>query len=158
MTRQLLYTLGAEFAGAPGTRSNGVAAIVDYLDGHGLATSSLVVDNGAGLSRHTRISAELLGKVLLLAAGSPLAPEFLSSLSIGGMDGTTRGRFRGHPEAGRMHLKTGRLDDVAAIAGFVHGSDGADYVTVVMLNSAGAHRGPGAELQEALLHWVYARP
>jgi D-alanyl-D-alanine carboxypeptidase/D-alanyl-D-alanine-endopeptidase (penicillin-binding protein 4) len=158
MTRQLLYTLGAEFGGAPGTQESGNAAIVDYLESHGLRTEGLVIDNGAGLSRATRISAELIGRVLLIAAASPLAPEFLSSLSLGGLDGTTRGRFRGHPEAGRMHLKTGRLDDVAAVAGYVHARDGLDYVTVVVLNTKDAHRGPGEELQEALLHWVHARP
>jgi hypothetical protein len=40
----------------------------------------------------------------------------------------------------------------------VHARDGLDYVTVVVLNTKDAHRGPGEELQEALLHWVHARP
>ncbi len=158
MTRQLLHTLGAERDGPPGTAAAGVAVIHEYLDAHGIDTSGLVVDNGAGLSRETRISAETLAGVLVAAARSPLAPEFFASLSLGGLDGTTRGRFNGHEVSGRLHVKTGRLDDVSALVGLVHARSGIDYVTVLMLNTPDAHRGPGTELQEALVRWVYELP
>lgn len=158
MTRQLLYTLGAEAAGAPARPEAGVAAIHAYLDERDLDTQSLVIANGAGLARDTRISAALLAQVLLNAARSPLAPEFLASLSLGGLDGTTRGRFDGNAVAGRMHVKTGRLDDVSALAGYIHARSGIDYAVVVMLNTPEAHRGPGEELQDALVRWVYDLP
>ncbi len=158
MTRQLLHTLGAERDGPPGAASAGVAVIHDYFDAHGISSDGLVIDNGAGLSRATRISADALAGVLVTAARSPLAPEFLASLSLGGLDGTTRGRFNGHEVAGRLHVKTGRLDNVSALAGLVHARSGVDYATVVMLNSPEAHRGPGTELQEALVRWVYELP
>jgi D-alanyl-D-alanine carboxypeptidase/D-alanyl-D-alanine-endopeptidase (penicillin-binding protein 4) len=158
MTRQLLYTLGAEAAGAPATPEAGVAAIERYLAEHGLDIGTLIVANGAGLARETRISAQLLADVLLTAARSPLAAEYLASLSLGGLDGTTRGRFNGHAVTGRMHVKTGRLDDVSALAGYVHARTGIDYVVTLMLNSPDAHRGPGEELQEALVRWIYDLP
>ncbi|MDH3417903.1 MAG: D-alanyl-D-alanine carboxypeptidase/D-alanyl-D-alanine-endopeptidase [Gammaproteobacteria bacterium] len=158
MTRQLLHTLGAERDGPPGTAAAGIAVIHEYLEAHGIESGGLVIDNGAGLSRATRISAEALTGVLLTAARSPLAPEFLASLSLGGLDGTTRGRFNGHEVSGRMHVKTGRLDHVSALVGLVHARSGVDYATVVMVNSPDAHRGPGTELQEALVRWVYELP
>ena len=158
MTRQLLYTLGAEQLEPPGTERKGVQAIHDYLVGMGLDVASLALDNGAGLSRDTRISAQLMADVLRTAYESVYMPEFLASLSLGGLDGTTRGRFDGHPEAGRMHVKTGRLDHVSALAGFVHAGSGSTYVVVAMLNAPDAHRGPGEELQDGLLHWVYGLP
>jgi D-alanyl-D-alanine carboxypeptidase/D-alanyl-D-alanine-endopeptidase (penicillin-binding protein 4) len=155
MTRQLLYTLAAEKAGAPARPEAGVVAIQDYLTGHGLDSAELVLANGAGLSRDTRVTAALLAQTLLLAARSPLAPEFLASLSIGGLDGTTRGRFNGLAAAGSLHVKTGRLDHVSALAGYVHARSGQNYVTVIIVNSPDAHRGPGEELQEALVRWIY---
>lgn len=158
MTRQLLYTLGAEAAGAPATSEAGIAAIHAYLEEHGLDATGLVVANGAGLARETRISARLLAGVLLTGARSPLAPEFLASLSIGGLDGTTRGRFNGQAVTGRMHVKTGRLDHVAALAGYVHARGGVDYAVVIFVNTPDAHRGPGEELQDALVRWVYELP
>jgi len=158
MTRQLLYTMAAEAYGAPGTEAGGIEFIKTYLRQQGLDPMTLVLDNGAGLSRRTRISATLLADVLLLAARSSFNPEYLASLSLGGLDGTTRTRFRRGAAAGNMHVKTGRLDHVSALAGYVHAASGETYVVVVMLNSPDAHRGPGEELQDALVRWVHALP
>lgn len=153
MTRQLLYTLGAERLGPPGTRLKGVEAVEAYLHAGGFDTASLVVDNGAGLSRDARISARLLVDVLHAARRSPYAPEFQSSLSLGGIDGTTRSRFNGHAAA--MHVKTGRIDHVSALAGYVRSAAGGDFVVAILVNSPEAHRGPGRELEEAVVKWVH---
>ena len=155
MTRQLLYTIGAETFGAPGTRDKGIAAIRDFLAAQGFDLASLVIDNGAGLSRNERISAGLLADILRAAHRSPYAAEFIASLSLGGLDGTTRRRFNGHAEAGRMHVKTGRLDHVAAVAGYAHSAGGKTHVVVVAANAPEVHRGPGEELQHAVLHWLH---
>ena len=157
MTRQLLFTLGAEQSAEPGTRGSGVEVIRNYLVKRGLTPESLVLVNGAGLSRDTRISAALLADVLYLAQGSPFGAEFMASMSIGGLDGTTRGRFD-EPEEGRSHVKTGRLDHVTALAGYVHAGNGKTYVVTAMVNAPDAHRGPGGELLNELISWVHALP
>jgi len=157
MTRQLLYTLGAEQSVGPGTRESGVDVIRNYLVERELSPESLVMANGAGLSRQTRISAALLADVLYLAQDSPFGAEFMASMSIGGLDGTTRGRFNG-PEEGRAHVKSGRLDDVVALAGYVHAGNGKTYIVTAMVNAPEAHRGPGGELLNELISWVYALP
>ncbi len=157
MTRQLLYTLGAEAGGVPGTRDNGVAAIRTLLAARGLDTTTLMLNNGAGLSRDERASMQFLVDLLRAAYRSPYAPEFISSLSLGGLDGTTRGRFDSSPAAGVMHLKTGRLDHVSAVAGYVSAANGRTYVVAVTMNTPDAHRGPGQELEEAVLRYVLAQ-
>ncbi len=157
MARQLLYTLAAESSGPPGTEAGGVEVIKTYLRQQGLDPGTLVLDNGAGLSRRTRISAALLADVLLLAARSPHSPEYLASLSLGGLDGTTRGRFGGAAVKGGMHVKTGQLDHVSALAGYVRAASAKTYVVVAILNAPEVHRGPGKELQDALVRWVHAR-
>lgn len=153
MTRQLVYTLGAETAGPPGTRADGAKAIRDLLASRGLDIGPLVIENGAGLSRDERISARLLVDMLRAAAASPYAAEFVSSLSLGGLDGTTRSRFNGHSAV--MHVKTGRLDHVSALAGYLRASSGRDYAVAILVNAADAHRGPGQELEEAVVRWAY---
>jgi serine-type D-Ala-D-Ala carboxypeptidase/endopeptidase (penicillin-binding protein 4) len=157
MTRDLVYTLGAEIGGVPGTREKGVAAIRLFLAQRGIDVSSLRMQNGAGLSRDERASAELLAAVLRAAYHSPFAPEFMASLSLGGLDGTTRGRFHRDNQV-LMHVKTGRLDHVSALAGYVHADSGKTYVIVVVMNSEDAHRGPGQELEEAVVRWVQSQP
>jgi hypothetical protein len=56
-----------------------------------------------------------------------------------------------------MHLKTGRLDRVSAVAGYVHAANDKTYVVAVVMNSPDAHRGPGQELEEAVLRYTLAQ-
>jgi D-alanyl-D-alanine carboxypeptidase/D-alanyl-D-alanine-endopeptidase (penicillin-binding protein 4) len=82
-------------------------------------------------------------------------PEFVSSLPLSGLDGTLRRRFRGSPMTGRAHLKTGSLDHVAAIAGYLQSRKGRRVAVAVLQNYTDVHRGPGDEVEEAVLRWLY---
>lgn len=158
MTRQLELTLGAERFGPPATPEKGRNATLELLRQHGVDVEGLIIDNPSGLSRTARLSARQLGQVLVAAWRGPYMPEFISSLALSGLDGTVRGRFRHGPETGRMHLKTGTLDHVSAIAGYVQTPDNRRFAVVVMVNAPDAHRGPGEEIQNALLSWVFSQP
>lgn len=157
MTRQLLLTLGAERRGVPGTEAAGIEVVHELLRSRGVHDGSLVMVNGAGLSRESRVSARLLIDLLDAASRGAYAPEFLASLSIAGLDGTTRNRFDGDSGNGVMHVKTGRLDHVSALAGYAHGRDNALYALAIMMNSTDAHRGLGQEVEEAVMRWLHAQ-
>lgn len=157
MTRQLLLTLGAEWAGAPGTTSKGIAAVQEWLRVNDLKFPELVLDNGSGLSRDERISARHLGELLLKAYAGPYMPEFMSALPVSAVDGTLQQRYAGDL-AGRLHLKTGSLDGVRAIAGYVLDRAGRRVVVVCLHNHPAADTAGGAAVQQALLEWVYDRP
>ena len=108
-----------------------------------------VVENGSGLSRSDRISAQALAHLLQSAYRSPLMPELMASLPIVGVDGTQK---RSHAKAvGSAHLKTGSLRDVMAVAGYVHANSGKRYVLVAVVNHANASAAKIAF--EALLDW-----
>lgn len=155
MARQLIFTLGAEKFAIPGTEEGGRWVIEDWLTSRQLNSPALKLDNGAGLSRNSRISARNLGEILRYIWQSPLMPELLSSLSLSGIDGTLANRFRNGSLTGKAHIKTGRLDNVNAIAGYLQSRLGRRYSIVALQNHTGIHRGPGEEVQEALLRWVY---
>jgi D-alanyl-D-alanine carboxypeptidase/D-alanyl-D-alanine-endopeptidase (penicillin-binding protein 4) len=57
--------------------------------------------------------------------------------------------------AGRLHVKTGRLNGVSAVAGYVDAASGQRLLVVLLVNAEQAHLGPGEELQNAFLDWVY---
>ncbi|MEO0974424.1 MAG: D-alanyl-D-alanine carboxypeptidase/D-alanyl-D-alanine-endopeptidase, partial [Pseudomonadota bacterium] len=156
MARHLLLTMGAEVFDRPATRADGVRALREWLARKGLDGAGLVVDNGAGLSREARISARQMGALLLEARRSLFVSEFIASMPLSAIDGTLRRRFESAGLVGRLHMKTGSLDHVSAIAGYAISRSGREYVVVVMSNHEGAHRGPGDELQEALIGWVVA--
>lgn len=156
MTRQLLLTIGAETFGVPGTPEKGRTAVQEWLESRGLSFPELYLDNGSGLSRDTRIAARSLGQMLLDAWDHAYMPELVSSMPISAVDGTMR-RRAGGDMAGRMHLKTGRLDDVAGVAGMVSSRSGNRYVVVIIQNDQDAHRGIGQDIQDVILRWVFDR-
>jgi len=159
MARQLLLTLGAEHAGPPGTTEKGAAVVHEWLKQRGLDFPELVLDNGAGLSRETAISARHLGQVLLAAWRGPYMSEFVSSLPISSMDGTLRKRFSDDAELeGQMHLKTGSLKNARSLAGYVLDRAGRRMIVVCLHNGPRADTAAGEAVQEALLKWVYERP
>ncbi|UCG71684.1 MAG: D-alanyl-D-alanine carboxypeptidase/D-alanyl-D-alanine-endopeptidase [Chromatiales bacterium] len=157
MSRQVFLTMGAERFGAPGTVDKARDAAAAALAERGLDFPELRLDNGAGLSRDTQISARNLARLLLAGYDSPYRSEFESSLALAGLDGTMRRRFRDDQLTGQMHIKTGRLNGVFAMAGYLRAASGRDFVVVAMQNHPQAHRGPGEEAHTALLRWVYAQ-
>ena len=111
-----------------------------------------VVDNGAGLSREARITAQALARLLQVAWASPLMPDLMASLPSSGLDGTLRRSTMGQ---GLAHLKTGSLRDVYAYAGYVHGADGQRRVLVAIVNHANARAARPA--LDALVQWAAGR-
>lgn len=135
MARNIYLTLGAY--GKPGQRENlhhAQQGILPWLQEKGLATQSLVLENGSGLSHKERISAALLGQIIREAMLGQYADQFESSLPVVGIDGTMQHRLVNHEIAGAAHIKTGTLDGVRAIAGTIDAPDGQKVVIVAILN------------------------
>lgn len=155
MARTLLLTVGAEAFGGGATPESGGRAIMNALQAQGVNTQGWVLDNGSGLSRTGRLTAQGLGAMLQQAWQSALMPEFVSSLAIAGVDGTVRRRLRADDVRGMAHLKTGSLRDVRALAGYVQGASGKRYILVSMVNHerAAAIR----PFDDALVNWLARR-
>jgi D-alanyl-D-alanine carboxypeptidase/D-alanyl-D-alanine-endopeptidase (penicillin-binding protein 4) len=96
-----------------------------------------------------------MGELLMAAFHSPVMPEFVSSLAIAGVDGTMRNRFRGTLVAGKAHLKTGTLNEVMAIAGYLLDHKDRRVVVVFFVNHPQA--GSARLAIDALIRWIYER-
>ena len=122
---------------------------------HAIGTEGLMLENGSGLSRSERIRPAQMASVLQAASASPWAPEFLSSLPIASLDGTMRKRLRGSAAAARARIKTGSLENVVAIAGFVPDASGQQCIVVAMINADLVGKGAAARAAlDALIAWV----
>jgi D-alanyl-D-alanine carboxypeptidase/D-alanyl-D-alanine-endopeptidase (penicillin-binding protein 4) len=153
MARHLLLTLGAERFGAPATLDKGAAVIEEWGRERGFDLQSVDIDNGSGLSRGTHISALQMARVLSAAYKSRFAPEFMASLPLAGLDGTLRSRMKDAP-LGSVRLKTGHIDGVSGVAGFVTGASGKTYVLVSLVNHPRADYGAGEPVHAALVSWM----
>lgn len=128
------------------------AAMQQWLKKQQLQFPELLLENGAGLSRKERISAEHLAKLLQRAASSPFYAELEASLPILGMDGTVKKRFKDNEIAGYAHLKTGSLEGVKSMAGFVQAHSGKQWIVVFIVNHPNAALAQPA--QDALIEWL----
>jgi D-alanyl-D-alanine carboxypeptidase/D-alanyl-D-alanine-endopeptidase (penicillin-binding protein 4) len=153
MARNLLLSLAARRGDAPASSSAAVIRVVEWMKTTGLDSSTLVLQNGSGLAREEKLSAAALAAVLQRAWQQPTMPEFVASLPVAGVDGTMAKRFDGSPLKGRAHIKTGSLDDVASIAGYVTARSGKRLAVVAMINHPKANEARAAFDQ--LLLWVY---
>ena len=151
MAQQLFLTLALQAQpGVPATPDGARETLLRWLiERTGPLGDEVIIDNGSGLSRLSRLSAQRLAQVLLLAWDGPLMSELMSSLPIAGVDGTLR---RARSSNGRAHLKTGSLRDVAALGGYVLSNSGRRYVFVALINHEQAREARPAI--DALLRWT----
>ena len=134
MATLLLLAVGVESNGEGATVASAEQAAMRVLSQQGINTQGWRIDNGSGLSRVGRLTAEGLASMLQVVWRSNYMPEFISSLAISGVDGTVRRRLRDDEVMGRAHLKTGTLRDARALAGYVLGASGKRYVLISMVN------------------------
>jgi D-alanyl-D-alanine carboxypeptidase/D-alanyl-D-alanine-endopeptidase (penicillin-binding protein 4) len=155
MARHLLLTMGESRFGLPATLEKGAAAIAEWGQERGIALQDINIDNGSGLSRSTHISVLQMATILSAAYHSRYAPEFIASLPLAGVDGTLRSRMKSSP-AGSVRLKTGHLDGVSAVAGYVTTAAGKTLVLVSLVNDARADGGAAEPVHAALVSWMQA--
>ncbi|MDR2032016.1 MAG: D-alanyl-D-alanine carboxypeptidase/D-alanyl-D-alanine-endopeptidase [Azoarcus sp.] len=153
IARQLLANLGRAEPPPPDMVAAGIQAARLRLSEARIDVAGLVIDNGAGLSRSARIRADSLGTLLIRAWQRPWMPEFVASLPVAGLDGTAYRRLADSPARGHAHLKTGSVNNVKAIAGYVLDQYGRRHAVVMMINHPLA--GNAHKAQDALIEWVW---
>jgi D-alanyl-D-alanine carboxypeptidase/D-alanyl-D-alanine-endopeptidase (penicillin-binding protein 4) len=152
IAEQLLKTLGAEVAGGPGSSARGVGVVEDFLEKDvGIPRGSYAMKNGSGLNDANRFSAAQLSRLLrYMWERFPLAPEYLGSLGIAGKDGTVKYRFEGSDAVGRLRAKTGTLENVSALSGYVQSVGGEKLAFSMICNDYPGRAGPVVQGLDAM--------
>ena len=143
IAEMLVKTLGAELKGAPGTWPKGLEVTTELLAELGLPRGTYQLRNGSGLNDTNRFSAHQLSTLLQAVwKRFPVASEFIASLGIAARDGTMRMRMEGTDAAGRLRAKTGTLEHVTALSGFVQSLGGERFVFSILVNDWSGKAGP----------------
>lgn len=153
MARQVFLTLATARAPPPATTAGAARAVRALLAQHRLKMPELILDNGSGLSRRERISAGSIVNLLLAADASGVRDEYASSLAVAATDGTVQRRFQNGSVGGQALLKTGTLEGVRAIAGYVIDREGRRFALAALVNHPDAGRAQAA--LDFLVQWVY---
>ena len=120
--------------GKGASMKDGIESIKSYLDKLGLNRKDYVLENVSGLTRDNRFTAKQLALVLTSIKNDFLIfPEFLSGLPIAGVDGTMKNRLKTQ-DFSLVRAKTGYLDGVVGLAGYVGRKDNSPLIFVFMFN------------------------
>jgi D-alanyl-D-alanine carboxypeptidase/D-alanyl-D-alanine-endopeptidase (penicillin-binding protein 4) len=118
LTGELLTRELAAHAGKAGTTANGLAVIRDSLTRLGLPTAGLHMVDGSGLSRDNRAPCSLELATLALMS-KPRFAWIRKGMSVAGEHGTLANSLKGTPLQGKLVAKTGSLNGVSGLTGFV---------------------------------------
>ncbi|MFH1263039.1 MAG: D-alanyl-D-alanine carboxypeptidase/D-alanyl-D-alanine-endopeptidase [Pseudomonadota bacterium] len=150
IAEMLLRAVGTE----PNAES-GLRTLREWLSARGIEAPGLVLENASGFSRKTRISARTLGLIVRAAAVDlAIAPEFLASLSIGGVDGTLGNRFSATPS--KLRAKTGNMSGIVSLTGVFQTVDGVEVVFSTLFNFPMGDNGEFQRLEERLVAAIVA--
>jgi D-alanyl-D-alanine carboxypeptidase/D-alanyl-D-alanine-endopeptidase (penicillin-binding protein 4) len=148
-TETLLWTLGENArvtaAGIPGggtaalsvanSSDLGIAAVKKFLTEIGVAPDGIIQHDGSGLSRHNLITPSAVVQLYsYMGRQSKASQAWRDSLTIGGVDGTLRRRFTGTRASGNIRGKTGTIDQVSALSGYVRTAAGEELVFSMVVN------------------------
>jgi len=139
-TETILWTLGEEFGrktGGSGTSQQlGVGVVRAFLTSIGIPADGIVQYDGSGMSRHDLITPNAVVQLYTyMAKQSKFSQVWRDSLTIGGVDGTLRNRFKGTRAEGNIRGKTGTLDQVSALSGYVTTAGGEQLVISIVTNN-----------------------
>lgn len=145
LTAELLVKeMGRRF-GSGGTTSAGLAVVADALARAGLDTAGVTMTDGSGLDRGNRASCAVLVAALDAAGGDR---QLASGFPVAGRDGTLAKRFQANPAAGRLRAKTGALEQVVALTGYVEPVGQAPPMVFSLVVNDLARDAAGRALQE----------
>ncbi|NJN22615.1 MAG: D-alanyl-D-alanine carboxypeptidase [Leptolyngbya sp. RL_3_1] len=119
-------------------RIGGQSAVRRVLTPLGIATDSYEQVDGSGLSRRNRATpAALVTLLKAMAAQEDAADIFYRSLAVAGTSGTLRNRFRDTVVQGRLYGKTGTLNGVRALSGYLESPHYGTLVFSILINQPG---------------------
>jgi serine-type D-Ala-D-Ala carboxypeptidase/endopeptidase (penicillin-binding protein 4) len=144
-TETTLWTLGEQFGDKTDLRKSsadrGIAVVKDFLKQAGIPEDGVIQWDGSGLSRHNLVTpASLVQLYTYMARQSPVSEAWMNSLTVAGVDGTLQNRFKGTSALGNARGKTGTIDQVSALSGYVTTAAGERLVFSIIVNGVNDQR------------------
>lgn len=133
----LIYAMAYNDSGAPASSDNGLEAVKRMIDSLGLNSNDYSIADGSGVSYYNLISSELIVDLLkyMFYKQENLFPLFYNSLAIAGVDGTLKKRMKNTSAQNNVHAKTGTLNGVSNLSGYVTTKNGHLVAFSIMIQN-----------------------
>jgi serine-type D-Ala-D-Ala carboxypeptidase/endopeptidase (penicillin-binding protein 4) len=150
----LLRTMGREL-NHQGSLAGGLAALNAFTSQAGIVPGETYFSDGSGLSREDLVAPQAAVKLLVYMANSPSFQAYFDSLPVSGVDGTLTHRFLESNVKGKIHAKTGSVEHVNTLSGYMDLPSGRRFVFSVMANSHPLPNKTGQEVLDAITLEIY---
>lgn len=140
-TETILRALGEQVASSSNGTSEdkGKAVIREFLKEIGVGTDGIIQWDGSGLSRHNLVTPDAVVQLYSFMAKSRSSIAWNAALAVGGVDGTLRNRFRGNSATGNVRGKTGTIDQVSSLSGYLTTASGEKLVFSIIVNGVNSN-------------------
>jgi D-alanyl-D-alanine carboxypeptidase len=154
----LFKTIGATASGTQGNAFYSTQAVLDFIDDNGIFAKGTAVVDGSGISRFNQITTGAIAGLLeKMYFDLKNFEDYYNSLSIAGVDGTLRNRMKMTAAENNFHGKTGTLNGVTSIAGYITTKKDEDLVISMIFEyqkgSQYLHKSLEDEIIEVLANW-----
>ena len=159
----LFKNLGAVYGGEQGNSFFSTQAILSYIEDAGIYSTGTKIVDGSGISRFDQVTAgALVGLLEKMYFNINKFDDFFNSLSIAGVDGTLHKRMIGSAAENNFRGKTGTLNGVSSISGFVTNADDDDIIVCIMFEftkgGANKYRNIQDKIIETIAAWKNKNP
>lgn len=134
-----------------GSRADGLAVVEAQMAEAGVARAAFDLHDGSGMSVYNRVSPRATAEFLRWTMDQPWGEAWRATLPVGARDGTLARRFLGTALEGKIFAKTGSLDGVNALAGFLTAASGRTLVFAVYANDRPSTAGSATEVMDRML-------
>jgi PBP4 family serine-type D-alanyl-D-alanine carboxypeptidase len=135
-----------------------VGTWLESVDAGDLARQVRLLD-GSGMTARSQVSAAAMMAVLTAWKTKPWFTAFNNALAIAGQEGTLANRFQGSPAAGKVRAKTGTLNNISNLVGYVprirNGRTQGWVGFAIFTESNRANRARARALQEKIVNRLY---
>jgi D-alanyl-D-alanine carboxypeptidase/D-alanyl-D-alanine-endopeptidase (penicillin-binding protein 4) len=129
-----------------------------FLRALNIDASEVELRDGCGLARQDLVSARGLVDLLRAMYVQSYAQPYLATMAISGVDGTIAFRLSSPELAGKVHAKTGTINHVANLAGYMFGAGGQPFIFAILCNNfPSTHRQLVRVTQDNLLERLYSQ-
>jgi D-alanyl-D-alanine carboxypeptidase/D-alanyl-D-alanine-endopeptidase (penicillin-binding protein 4) len=129
----LFKTIGAEFSDEQGNAFYATQAVLSFIKDNDIYSGGTSIVDGSGLSHYNQVTVRTIVELLEKIYFNPLIyQDYYNSLSVAGEDGTLRGRMINTKADNNFHGKTGTLNGVIALSGYLKSSEGSDLIVSII--------------------------